>query len=184
VPIEPPDPPLTDGVVRLRLPRLADAEAIAAASHDPVTLQWMSDPARDAETVRASVPKVPAAWRAGRTAPMVIADAPTDRVAGLINVQFKAEDFTTVAYSVFPSERGRGFAPRAVRLVADWALGGLGLEHLHLEVEAENAASIRVAEKSGFARIGTREHDRPGIGRVTVVTFRRSAVIAGKPGRA
>lgn len=175
MPLEPPAVPLTDGVVRLRLRQLGDLEAIAAASRDPETLRWMSDPPRDVETLRAGMKRGREAWRTGRAAPMIIADAATDRAVGLINVQFKRPDHTSLAYSVFPADRGRGFAPRAVRLVTAWALGDLGLKHLYLEALAENAASIRVAEKSGFLRIGTREQERPGTGADTVVIYRRSA---------
>jgi RimJ/RimL family protein N-acetyltransferase len=172
--IRPPQPPLTDGVVLLRMREIADLAAIAAAGHDPETLRWMSDPPQDAESLRAAMNSGPEAWRTGRATPMMIAEATTGRAVGLINVTVKADDFGTLAYSVFPGDRGRGFAPRAVRLVAEWVLNDLGFDHLHLEAAADNAASIRVAEKSGFTRIGTREQERPDAEPETVVIFRRS----------
>ncbi|MEU4220605.1 GNAT family N-acetyltransferase [Actinoplanes sp. NPDC026623] len=49
----------------------------------------------------------------------------------------------TVAYSVFPAHHGRGIAPWAVLLVADWALRDLGVAQLILEADEANAASIR-----------------------------------------
>jgi RimJ/RimL family protein N-acetyltransferase len=80
----------------------------------------------------------------------VIADAQTDEPAGLINLQFRDDLTATVAYSVFPAHRGRGIAPRAVRLLVPWALDELGVETLLLEADAGNVASLRVAEKCGF----------------------------------
>jgi RimJ/RimL family protein N-acetyltransferase len=104
------------------------------------------------------------------TAPLVIADAESDEPVGLVNVRFHDDEVATVAYSVFPAWRGRGVAPRAVRLVADWAIGDLGLRQLLLEANEANVASVRVAEKCRFERLGNRtEVDEQGSERTVVV---------------
>ena len=112
-----------------------------------------------AEARRAGLDRVATLWASGKSAPMVIADAATDAAIGLINLQFEDDEVAKLAYSVFPEQRGRGIAPRAVRLVMGWALGELGLNRLLLEADEGNAASIRVAEKCAFQRIGTRLED-------------------------
>ncbi len=56
-----------------------------------------------------------------------------------------------VGYWVAPPARGRGLAPRAVRLMTAWALANLPLSRVDLPLDARNAASRRVAEKAGFS---------------------------------
>ncbi len=152
--IQPPVVPLTDGVVSLRYRRATDLDAISAASHDPETRRWLSDPPMDDEARAASMARVAEAFGTGRSAPLVIADRTTDQPIGLINVQFRDDQVATIAYSVFPGHRGQGVAPRAVRLAASWAFSHLGLTELLLEIDPENIASVRVAQKCGFTPAG------------------------------
>jgi hypothetical protein len=50
--------------------------------------------------------------------------------------------------------RGRGVAGRALRLLSDWAIEGLGLERVELRIDVANDPSIRVAERAGYRREG------------------------------
>lgn len=170
-----PQAPLADGVVLVRRRVEGDLDALAAASHDPETLRWLDDPAMDAEARRTSLSRVEQEWHSGRSAPMVIAEAASDLAVGTINVQFRSDDEAALAYSVFPEHRGRGFAPRAVLLVTEWVLRDLGLPHLFLEADEANAASLRVAEKCHFERVGTKVEERPGTDPRVSIVFRRSA---------
>ncbi|MFF1695114.1 GNAT family N-acetyltransferase [Streptomyces sp. NPDC058257] len=173
IPIEPLSEPLADGVVAVRLRRESDLPAIGAASHDPQTRRWLDDEPMDEAALGTSMAKVEEAWRSGRAAPLLIADAETDEPVGIINLQFRDDEVATVAYSVFPAYRGRGIAPRAVRLLAGWALGDLGLTQLLLEAAAENTSSVRVAEKCGFQRSDGRVGSS-GEGRPATVVFART----------
>jgi len=155
-PIEPLATSLEDAVVRARRRRISDLDAIAAASQDPDTLRWLDDTPTDLKARAAGMTRVEEAWRSGHAAPLVIVDPATDDPVGLINLQFRNDDVATLAYSVFPARRGHGIAPHAVRLVAGWAFRDLGLTELLLETDEANAASIRVAEKCQFQRIGSR----------------------------
>jgi RimJ/RimL family protein N-acetyltransferase len=170
-PIEPLAAPLTDGTVALRLRRVSDLDAIAAASHDPETRRWLDDEPMDREARRTSLARAAEAWRSGTGAPLVIADAVTDKPVGIINLQFGSDDVAMVAYGVFPDNRGQGVAPRAVRLVARWALSDLRLKQVILEVSEGNTASIRVAEKCHFKYIGTRTETLEDGGQKTTVVF-------------
>jgi len=175
MPIVPPASPLTDGIVTLRPRREEDLDAIALASHDPQTQRWLDDPpmAMDEQARAAALSRAEEAWRSGRAAPLTIADAATDQAIGMINLQFRGADVAALAYSVFPAHRGQGIAPRAVRLVADWAFGDLGLAKLLLESDEANAASKRVAEKCGFQPIGTTSQAGPdGVERTRIVFSR------------
>jgi RimJ/RimL family protein N-acetyltransferase len=143
-----------DGEIVLRLRRAEDVPLISAASHDPDTRRRMEDEPMTPEREGSSLARVEEQWRTGTAAPFVIADAGDDRALGLVNLQFGEE--ATLAVSVFPQERGRGVAARALRLAATWGLRELGLRRVVAEAAADNAASIRAIEKAGFRREGPR----------------------------
>jgi RimJ/RimL family protein N-acetyltransferase len=181
--IQPPAVPLTDGTVCLRYRRATDLDAIYAASYDPETRRWLTDPPMDDEARAASMARVAEAFQTGRSAPLVIADQVTDQPVGLINVQFRDDRVATIAYSVFPGHRGQGVAPRAVRLAVDWAFSQLGLSELLLEIDPENLASVRVARKCGFAPAGRALNRDQGEdrGKLAFAVYKGEAG-AGKPG--
>jgi RimJ/RimL family protein N-acetyltransferase len=132
--------------------RAEDVPLIAAASHDPETRRRLDDEPLTPDRERESLERAEEQWRTGSGAPFVIAHAGDDRALGLVNLQF-GED-ATVAVSVFPEERGRGIASRAMRLAATWGLRELGLRRVVAEAAADNVASIRAIEKAGFRREG------------------------------
>jgi hypothetical protein len=81
-----PDPPeLPDGRVSLRLRRVDDAASIAAAARDAQSRHWLADRPPEDEDPHAALDRVREAFRSGRSAPLVIADAVTDAPLGLIN---------------------------------------------------------------------------------------------------
>jgi len=59
-----------------------------------------------------------------------------------------------IGYMVAPAARGRGIAPRALTLLTRWGFDELGLIRLELRIDAQNPASERVAERSGYRRDG------------------------------
>ncbi len=151
-----PDPPLTDGVVRLRPwgEDAGDAAALAAAWADPEIQKWTSVPVRRTEADAAE-------WIAGVTArrlrsvalDLVISPAAADDPAVLGEVGFvtmlggpaRAE----MGWWVGAAHRRQGIASRAVGLFAAWARLTLEFE-LFAEVDPDNPASIWVAESAGL----------------------------------
>lgn len=80
-----------------------------------------------------------------------------------------------LAYWVLPEHRGLGHARRAAQAVSEWALRQ-GWYRLELEHRADNAASARVAESSGFVCEGVaRERDVAGGARHDLVLCGRLA---------
>jgi len=63
----------------------------------------------------------------------------------------RAAEGTELGYAVGPAHRGQGLAARAVRVMAAYAFDQLSAEQVILELEAENAASVAVAAKTGFS---------------------------------
>ena len=135
--------------------RADDVPLIAAASHDPETQRRLEDEPMTPEREQGSLARTEEQWSSGAAAPFVIADEGDDRALGLVNLQLGEE--ATIAVSVFPEERGRGIASRAMRLVATWGLRDLGLSRVVAEAAADNVASIRAIEKAGFRREGLRD---------------------------
>jgi len=59
-----------------------------------------------------------------------------------------------LGYLVGAHARGRGVAPRAIRLVSAWGFRKLGLERIEILVHPENGPCQRAAEKAWFTREG------------------------------
>ena len=136
--------------------RAGDIAAIADASRDPETQRRLNDGPLSEEAQRETVARTEQQWETGRAAPFVIADARDDRPLGLLNLQLREdEEVANLAVSVFPENRRRGIASRALRLGALWGLRDLGLARVAAEAAVDNHASIRAIEKAGFQREGT-----------------------------
>jgi RimJ/RimL family protein N-acetyltransferase len=150
-----PDGSLTDGVVTLRPLGRRDADDLYA-------LHSL------AESVATSVPPVPpqrseisrrcaeaaGLWLAGERAGLTIRDAATGRFAGDISLFYGDRHLLQgmLGYGLLPAWRGRGFATRAVRLLAGWALTRAGLARVIAGTAPANVASQRVLERAGFTR--------------------------------
>ncbi|MGW1727635.1 GNAT family N-acetyltransferase [Streptomyces sp. NPDC002306] len=63
----------------------------------------------------------------------------------------RSPEGTELGYAVGPAHRGQGLAARAVEVMAAYAFEQLGAEQVILELEAENAASVAVATRTGFS---------------------------------
>jgi [ribosomal protein S5]-alanine N-acetyltransferase len=86
--LEPPDPPLTDGIVTLRPWRATDARSLVAAIHDPEISRWTSSvpyPYRDKDA-RAFLELARAKAGEGSAAYLAIVDAAGDTLLGGIGI--------------------------------------------------------------------------------------------------
>jgi RimJ/RimL family protein N-acetyltransferase len=153
--LRPPDPPLQDDVVVLRPWQLGDVDAIVASCRDPETIRWtrVPDPYSE-DDARAWIERAQGAWAEG-TASLAVVDRASDEVAVALTMWPAGQGIAEFGYWAVPAFRGRGYTTRAVRLMARWALEGLGVARLQLGTMPGNAASERVAEKVGFQREGT-----------------------------
>lgn len=73
-------------------------------------------------------------------------DQPVGRV-GVYYPDWRAEP--ELAWTIYPAHQGKGYATEAAHAARDWADKALGLAPLVSLIDAENAASIRVAQKLG-----------------------------------
>ena len=155
-------PRLSDGVVTLRPPDEGDLEAIAAGIADPDVVRWIGPPeGTAAETLALNRSR----WASGSPT-FAICEA-DDVCVGHVWANRHPDEpaAAAIGYFLLPAARGRGLATRAVRLICDWLVAERGVTTLRLYTDPANIASQRVAERSGFTRIGI-ELGREGAERV------------------
>jgi RimJ/RimL family protein N-acetyltransferase len=149
-----PEPPLSDGVVHLRLWGPADIPAIVAACQDPEIPRWTRVPdaftEKDAtEWVATHEPKM----RAGEELSLAVV-APAGEVLGAIALHIRHRGVGEIGYWVAPWARRRRVATRALVLLSSWALATLPLSRLQVTADPGNLASQGVADRAGFRREG------------------------------
>jgi RimJ/RimL family protein N-acetyltransferase len=153
-PLPLPDPELADDAIRLRAPVAADVPAITEACQDPDIQHFTFVPVPYREQdAREWVGAASARAAAGEKLSLVITHA-DDRTKLLGTVGLLRPDWERrtieIGYLVVPWARGRGYAVRAVKLLAPWALRTLDLARLACDIDVDNAASRRVAQRAGF----------------------------------
>jgi RimJ/RimL family protein N-acetyltransferase/8-oxo-dGTP pyrophosphatase MutT (NUDIX family) len=164
----PEQPTLTDGVVTLRRWRAEDVDQ-AVAGHDEVIAHWFGWPADGvtAERQHDAIADWHHAYDDDRSTVAFAIEA-DGRLVGCCDVRRKERGVGELSWALFKGHRGRGYASRSVRMLADYALteagqGGLGYWRVEAKVEPDNQDSMRVATRSGLRREGVRRVE-PGNG--------------------
>ena len=161
-------PTLTDGEVTLRPWRDDDVET-AIAGHDAEIAHWFGfdhvTPTH--EEHRAAVERWHRGWAEDQALVGFVIEHDGD-VVGSCEVRRTGDGVGELSWVLYAGQRGRGLASRAVQVLADYALtergqAGLGLHRIEAKVEPGNAASLRVATRSGLRREGVRRV-APGTG--------------------
>ena len=153
----PAEPPVLEGAgLRLRPYRAGDLDTLVA-SIDEETVRWLGHvpwPYGE-EAGRGFLEFAAGSWLTHQ-AHFAIADAENDALLGGLNIDIDLPHaIGEVGYRVNADARGRGVATAALGLAVAWAFDALRLSRLDLGADTRNAASLRVAAKSGFRREGT-----------------------------
>jgi [ribosomal protein S5]-alanine N-acetyltransferase len=172
-----PAEPLVEGDTALRPWRDSDLPALVAACQDPEISRWTRVPRNYGESDgRAFLLQRFDMVYDGRAAPFAIVRASDGSLAGsvaLIQIVWEHRR-AEVGYWLARDARGQGHATRAVRLICTWGQQSLGLERIDLLAATDNAASQRVAERSGFKREAVlRSYMRIGDERQDMVAYGR-----------
>jgi RimJ/RimL family protein N-acetyltransferase len=157
VDIEPPSPPLSDGVVTLRPWAEKDVRAIVTACRDEDIAWWLDQiPQPYGESdARAYLAMTRRGWKEGSLSSFAVVEATGEPVASISAHWLDLDQSVTeIGYWVRAEARGRGVATRATTLVARWAIDVCGMQRVQLRADAKNLASQRVAERAGFEREG------------------------------
>ena len=153
----PPRPDLTDGVVLLRQPGVADIPAITRGASEPSVARYTTVPSPYSESdAQWFVDEVHATWQAGTAATFAVCDAQQpDALLGMIglhNIDRAGDPGGTaeIGYWLSTPARGRGLMRRSVRVLSTWAIDELGLARIDWVAAAGNTSSRNVVAHSGY----------------------------------
>lgn len=162
--------PLTDGVVRLRLPHGGDVATVYAYGQDPdiARTHWLPlcEPC-SREGAACLIRAFQQGWQGHFGLTWVITLPPADDLRGVVHLSVDDAGGGEIAYGVAPRHRRQGLATRATRLVAAWAGTERGITRMEICVTArgtQGVASRCVAENAGFVYAGTRHSFVPATG--------------------
>ncbi|MFJ4620898.1 GNAT family N-acetyltransferase [Streptomyces sp. NPDC088812] len=143
----------------LRPWRPQDAAPLAGVYADPAMRRWSGATVADAADAARWVEEQRQGWRTGRRLAFAVLEVrPGDddgRPAGHVVLKDPHGAAPEVGYWTAAHARGRGVAPRALGALTDWAFTAFaGLTRLTLLHQADNTASCRVAQKTGYGLDG------------------------------
>jgi RimJ/RimL family protein N-acetyltransferase len=150
-----PDPPLSDGVVRLRPWGAADVPALVDAWADEEIQKWTAvPPQRDSAAALRWIASEQLRRDRSLAIDLVVSPADLDDATVLGEVGLVplagGPNRAELGWWVAPAHRRHGIATRAVGMFATWARDVVGFTDLFAEVHADNPASLWVAESAGL----------------------------------
>jgi ribosomal-protein-serine acetyltransferase len=151
---------LTDGNITLRPHRKSDIKALYEAIRESIAEMspWLPFVHKDysIKETRAWVKQRPGYWKKGTDYEFAIIDAKGDAIIGGCGLNGFNHEGTraNLGYWVRTSCMGRGAAPAAARLLAEWGFRAPGLKRIEIVVATGNMRSLRAAEKAGATREG------------------------------
>jgi RimJ/RimL family protein N-acetyltransferase len=151
-------PPLSDGDVSVRLYAEQDIPEILIAYQDDPELhvRFGFDRPPSGAQLGTQSEVAPAERAAGERLRLTIVETGSEVCRGRISVHHFDWDHRRAEIGVWlaPQVRGRGWAPRALRLAAVWLFDTCGIERLELLTTPDNEAMLRAATAAGFTREG------------------------------
>lgn len=149
-PIEADSPVLKTERLVLRPLRMTDAEALFPAFSDAETMQyWSHSPLKSIGEMREIVARnLPPQNRANGSF-AITRDG--GLAIGCVNFYAERDSISGLGYMLDKAWWGRGFVAEALRAAVDYGFDTLKMHRLWLEIDPRNHASVRVAEKAGFA---------------------------------
>lgn len=146
----------------LRRSRPEDAATISAYRSDPNVNRQQGWDRTDPEGVLADIvemsgrsPGEPGGW-----VQFTVEERGGGRIVGDVGLSVADGEpgVIKVGYTIDPAFQGLGYATEAIRALVEYAFEALGAELVRAHASAENAPSIRVAEKVGMRLVERFEH--------------------------
>lgn len=146
----------------LRRSRPEDAATISAYRSDPNVNRQQGWERTDLEGVLADIvemsgrsPGEPGGW-----VQFTVEERGGGRIVGDVGLSVADGEpgVIKVGYTIDPAFQGLGYATEAIRSLVEYAFETLGAEVVRAHASAENAPSIRVAEKTGMRLVERFEH--------------------------
>ena len=146
---------LVDGDVAVRAWRRDDVPALAAFGLDDDNVRYGGvPPGRREHEATDYLEAMERMRRDGRGIAFAVVDAAGDAILGACDLRLPLPRVGEVGYLLTPAARGRGVMARALRLVVAWAFADLDLVRVQAFASPDNARSLRLLERLGFAREG------------------------------
>jgi RimJ/RimL family protein N-acetyltransferase len=146
----------------LRRSRPEDAATISAYRSDPNVNRQQGWDRTDLEGVLADIvemsgrsPGEPGGW-----VQFTVEEGGGGRIVGDVGLSVADGEpgVIKIGYTIDPAFQGLGYATEAIRALVEYAFETLGAELVRAHASAENAPSIRVAEKVGMRLVERFEH--------------------------
>jgi len=153
-----PFPVLTTERLILREMTPADAEDVFVFWGDPEVQRFNAVPSRDVEETRQFIREMHAAYQARREVMWVVGELGHGKVVGGVSLHdwSRRHQRAEVGYTLARSWWGRGVAYEAVAAVCAFGFDKMGLHRIEAATIADNHRSVRLLERLGFQREGTR----------------------------
>jgi RimJ/RimL family protein N-acetyltransferase len=146
--------PLSDGVVCLRLAAERDIPEILIAHQDDPHLYvrlGLERPPSGAELGRAAEQAATARLSGAQVALTIVLPGSDDCIGQLYTPEVEwPQDRADVAMWLAPQVRGRGLAPRALRLASRWLIEACDLQRLQILTDPGNTPMLRTAQRAGY----------------------------------
>jgi len=126
-----------------------DAVSLVEVHRDPAMRRWLRATITSAKDAAAWLATQQEGWRTGNRLSFAVHDG-EQRLLGCVVLKNPSTS-PEVGYWTATHARGLGVATRAVDTLSEWAFATHGLAQIELLHQADNVASCRVAEKSGYA---------------------------------
>lgn len=149
-------PTLSDGVVWLTPFAAPDGAAIGDFNLDDDHRRWFDQPHVDPDPAARTrhgeevAERWRRAWATGEELTFAMRLAADGEAIGMAELRPEPNGVGGISYSIVPSHRRRGYASRAVRVLADAGLDRFGFARIELRCDVDNIASARTAERAGF----------------------------------
>ncbi|MFJ9352468.1 GNAT family N-acetyltransferase [Streptomyces sp. NPDC101237] len=146
----------SDLLLRPWLP--SDAAAVARVFQDPTIQQWHLRRADSEDEAREWIKQWRHGWGSETACHWAVVDDGDETPLGRVSLQsvIMTGGQAEISYWTAPEARGKGVCSRAVARVSSWALEEIGFNRLELGHSTANAASCRIAEKTGYTLEGVR----------------------------
>lgn len=148
-------------------PLLRDGPGLILRRHRPQDSDGIYEQCQDPDMARFTTIPVPygptdadwflehaaAGWAAGTLAAFAI--EVDGGFAGSIDLRLQQGSWAEVGFGLTPAVRGQGVMTRSLRLILDWGFSELALAGVQWRAVVGNHASLRVAQRCGFALEGS-----------------------------
>ena len=151
---------LTTDRLIMRLPVESDLDGWAAFDADERATEFFGEPKSRAASWE-MLASAAGMWALRGCGLFTVIERESGQWVGRVG-PWKPEGATAeIGWAILSSYWGRGYATEAARAAIDWATNHLGWQHINHCIDAENTASISLAEKLG-SRWLRESHDAHG----------------------